>query len=168
MSNQFICPRKKIPRKVNWHSSVFLHHHSCQWMVSYCRRAASHGSAGYSHNQQMVSTASSPEGNSKTELVKSVTIHGGKCLTVPANANEAHVRSRTEQGWAGRNGVQFKNDSVWQSHSSRGQNFLFIYFLACGQTFTNECRLKMPVTFKPPLCPFPLRVTLNEFHQRPG
>lgn len=58
------------------------------------RKAASHGSAGYSQNQQMVRTASSPQGNSKTELVKSVTIHGGKCLAVPANANEAHVRSK--------------------------------------------------------------------------
>lgn len=67
----------------------------------------------------------SPWGNSKIELVKSVTIHGGKCLAVPANANEAHVRSKTEQGWAGRNGAQFKNDTVWQTHSSRGQRVFY-------------------------------------------
>lgn len=36
-------------------------------------------------------------GNSKIELVKSVTIHGGKCLAFTANANEAHA-SKTEQG----------------------------------------------------------------------
>lgn len=60
------------------------------------RKAASYGSVGYSHHQQMVSTASPPKGNSKIELVKSVTIHGGKCLAVPANANESHVRSKIE------------------------------------------------------------------------
>lgn len=53
--------------------------------------------------------------------MKSVTIHGGKCLAVPANANEAHVRSKTEQGRAGRDGAQFKNDTARQTHSSRGQ-----------------------------------------------
>lgn len=38
-----------------------------------------------------------PEGNSKTPSVKAVTIHDGKCLTFPANANRSHVRSKTEQ-----------------------------------------------------------------------
>lgn len=39
----------------------------------------------------------SPKGNSKTQPAKSVTIHDGKCLTFPANANCFHVRAKTEQ-----------------------------------------------------------------------
>lgn len=42
------------------------------------------------------------------------------------------------------------------------------FSLACGQTFTNERRAKMPVTFRSPLCPSPLRFTPNTFHHRPG
>lgn len=72
-------------------------------------QAASNGGGGYSHSQQMGSTASSPKGNSKTEPVKSATIHDGKCLTFRANANGSHVRSKTKQGRAMRNEARFKN-----------------------------------------------------------
>lgn len=71
--------------------------------------AAHNGGGGYSHSQQMGSAASSPAGNSKTEPVKSATIHDGKCFTFRANANGSHVRSKSEQGRAMRNGAQFKN-----------------------------------------------------------
>lgn len=73
------------------------------------REAAHNGGGGYSHSQQMGSAASSPEGNSKTEPVKSATIHDGKCFTFRANANGSHVRSKTEQGRAMRNEAQSKN-----------------------------------------------------------
>ncbi len=43
------------------------------------------------------------------------------------------------------------------------------FSLARGQTFTNERRSKMPVTFRSPLCQSPLRLAPpNTFHQRPG
>lgn len=73
------------------------------------REAAHNGGSKNSHSQQMGSTVSSPEGNSKTEPVKSATIHDGKCLTFRANANGSHVRSKLEQGRAIRNEAQFKN-----------------------------------------------------------
>ena len=57
----------------------------------------------------MGSTASSPEGNSKTEPVKSATVHDGRFLTFQANSNSSHVRSQAEQGWAMRNEAQFEN-----------------------------------------------------------
>lgn len=138
----------------------YCRYNNSQRTKSNGRKAVSNG-AWYGHNQQMVSTASPPQGNCKTEVVKSVTIHGGKCLTVPANANETHVRSKSEQGWVGRNGVQFKNDRVTNSLSVG-------HFSGLWTTVTNEPRSEMPVTFRSQLCLSPLRLTPNAFHQRPG
>lgn len=103
------------------------------------------------------STASPPppQGNSKIELVKSVTIHGGKCLTVPANANEAHVRSKTEQGGQGEMEPNLKMTPCDKLILLEGREFS----MARGQTGTNERSRKLPVTFRSPLCPFPLRIT---------
>lgn len=97
----------------------------------------------------------SPRGNSKIELVKSVTIHGGKCLAVPANANEAHVRSKPSRGGQGEMEPNLKMTLCDKLILLEGREFS----MARGQTGTNERSRKLPVTFRSPLCPFPLRFT---------
>lgn len=67
------------------------------------------GGDGDSHNQQMVGGACS-QSNSKS-MSQSVVLN----VSVPANASETHVRSKSERGWPENNGVQLKM-KVSQTH----------------------------------------------------
>lgn len=81
-----------------------------------------------------------PEGNSKTPSVKAVTIHDGKCLTFPANANRSHVRSKNG---AEAGGEEMRaNSKMLQTHCPR------IVPLADGQRSQMSLRSQMPVTFR--------------------
>lgn len=90
-----------------------------------------------------------------------VTIHGVKCLTVPANASETHVRSKSERGWPENNAVQFKNESVTNSLSGASP-------LALGQHSQMGSAQRCQWHSSRHCVPSPMRCTLSTFHQRAG